>query len=500
MNFEHDIFISYAHIDNETLAAGQSGWVSLLHERLCKRLRQLLGEDVNIWRDQKLQGNDEFADTLVIRVSKAGVLLSVLSPRYLKSEWCQKELNHFCREAKHGAGLTINNKSRVFKVIKTHIPRETHPPELSGSLGYEFYDYDEASARAKEFRTDLDDRKYWDKFAYLAQDISRQIRELHALPVGPATSSQITNSKLNGHSKNGHEEAIVYLAETTADLASERDRVRRELSQFYQVIPDKDLPLQGPKLIETVNNYLQKAWVSVHLIGAHYGIVPELDDRSIVRIQHDLAEARSGDPQFKRLIWMPSKLEAKEARQQEFIKYLSNSPIALKNAELLREKLEDLKTVIQNQIVALQTKSPAEKADGDQTYVYLICEPRDFEIIQPLYQQLAEEGFEVILPATGETAIEDNLLNLRDCDVLLVFYGHGNERWLRTQFSEASKATRDPAKPLLAKAIYVGPPETPPKKLFMTREAIVIKSFSDFPPGDLTPFLQKIRETKGAAR
>jgi hypothetical protein len=86
MGFEDDVFISYAHVDNETLAAGQDGWVSLLHDRLRKRLRQLLGEEVKIWRDPKLQGNDEFADTLVIRVSKAGVLLSVLSPRYIKSD------------------------------------------------------------------------------------------------------------------------------------------------------------------------------------------------------------------------------------------------------------------------------------------------------------------------------------------------------------------------------------------------------------------------------
>ena len=40
MGFEDDVFISYAHIDNETLTAGQDGWISLLHERLRKRLRE----------------------------------------------------------------------------------------------------------------------------------------------------------------------------------------------------------------------------------------------------------------------------------------------------------------------------------------------------------------------------------------------------------------------------------------------------------------------------
>lgn len=496
MTFENDIFISYAHVDNEAVNA-PSGWITLLHDRLAIRLHQLLGEKVKIWRDPKLQGNDEFADTLVISVSKVAVLLSVLSPRYLKSEWCGKELNLFCQQAQHSGGLIIDNKSRVFKVVKTYIPRDQHPPALGGALGYEFYEYDEARDRAKEFRTDLDDRRYWDKFEDLAQDISRQVIKLRALSVNTISEAKPVKPSSNGHAANGLEKAVIYLAETTGDLASERDRVRRELVQFgYQVVPDEQLPLQGPKLIATVNNYLQQARLSVHLIGAHYGIVPELEDRSIVRIQHDLAEARSSDPQFKRLIWMPSTLEAKETRQQDFIAYLSNSPVALKNAELLREKLEDLKTVIQNQLASQQAKTSAGKADAAQTYIYLVCEHRDFEAIQPLYQHLYDAGFELLLPATGETAIEDNLQNLRDCDALLVYYGQGNERWLRTQFSEISKVVNERAKPLLARAIYVAPPKHPPKELFMTREAIVIKNFAAFQPDDLTPFLQKIREAK----
>ncbi len=500
MSFEDDVFISYAHVDNETLAAGQDGWISLLHERLRKRLRQLLGEEVKIWRDLKLQGNDEFADTLVIRVSKAGVLLSVLSPRYIKSDWCRKELSHFCQEARHGVGLTINNKSRVFKVVKTHIPRERHPQELSGSLGYEFYEYDEATGRAKEFGADLDDRRYWDKFEDLAQDISQQIINLRSLSSAANPAAKTSASGSNGHTANGHEKAVIYLAETTADLTLERDRVRRELSQFgYQVVPDKELPLQGPKLIETVTEYLRQARLSVHLIGAHYGIVPELEDRSIVRIQHDLAEARSDNSQFKRLIWLPSDLKPKESRQQAFIEYLSNSPVALKNAELLREKLEDLKTVIQNQLASLQVKPAQEMTDAGQTYIYLICEQRDFDAIQPLYQYLYESGSEVMLPATGENAIEENQQNLRDCDALLVYFGHGSERWLRTQFSEISKVV-DRARPMLAKAVYVAPPGSQPKELFMTREAIVIKNLGDFHPDNLAAFLQKIREAKGAAR
>jgi hypothetical protein len=104
-----------------------------------------------------------------------------------------------------------------------------------------------------------------------------------------------------------------------------------------------------------------------------------------------------------------------------------------------------------------------------------------------------------MLPATGENAIEENQQNLRDCDALLVYFGQGSERWLRTQFSEISKVV-DRAGPMLAKAVYVAPPGSQPKELFMTREAVVIKNFGDFHPDSLAAFLQMIREAKGAAQ
>lgn len=62
MKFENDIFISYAHIDDQPLVEGKKGWVSNFHRALEIRLAQLLGRRSRIWRDPKLQGNDVFAD------------------------------------------------------------------------------------------------------------------------------------------------------------------------------------------------------------------------------------------------------------------------------------------------------------------------------------------------------------------------------------------------------------------------------------------------------
>ena len=54
-NCESDVFISYAHFDNEPMFEGQRGWVEVFHRALEVRLRQLLGEDPAVWRDLSLE-------------------------------------------------------------------------------------------------------------------------------------------------------------------------------------------------------------------------------------------------------------------------------------------------------------------------------------------------------------------------------------------------------------------------------------------------------------
>ncbi|HEX6495551.1 MAG TPA: hypothetical protein VF018_08715, partial [Acidobacteriaceae bacterium] len=60
MTFEYDVFISYAHLDNQELLEGQKGWVANFHRALEIRVGQYLGAQPSIWRDPKLQGNDVF--------------------------------------------------------------------------------------------------------------------------------------------------------------------------------------------------------------------------------------------------------------------------------------------------------------------------------------------------------------------------------------------------------------------------------------------------------
>ena len=91
-SFKSDVFISYAHIDNQPLTPEHQGWISRFHASLEALLSMRLGQTAKIWRDDKLQGNDVFCDEIVDQFAQCAVLVSVLTPRYLNSDWCTREI------------------------------------------------------------------------------------------------------------------------------------------------------------------------------------------------------------------------------------------------------------------------------------------------------------------------------------------------------------------------------------------------------------------------
>lgn len=495
--FMNDLFISYAHLDNQPLSKDQEGWVSLLHERLSLRVGQLLGDkNIRIWRDKKLGGADLFDQTIINQLLGSTILVSVISPRYVKSDWCQKELGEFCRSA--GDSLRVGDKLRVFKVVKTPLPYDEHPPVLQGVLGYEFYQIlDPTTGKAREFIPDPDkDTRYWEKLDDLAWDIKALIESLPRDDQSPPSSKTAT-SGLN-----------VYLATATSDLADERDKIKRELTQRgHTVLPDQEiLLLNGNKLREAIKTYLQSCQLSIHLIGEYYGVVPEMEDRSIIQLQQELAVERGDDQTFSHIIWLPPGVEPKDDRQRQFITTLQNSFLSRNGSEILQTKLEDLKTVIQQKIDRkLMPQSVTVNAGADEPLrVYLICDQMDDTGVEPLTNHLFDQGIEVILPLRDGDQTEVKQFHteqLRICDGALIYYGQAKSSWMMTNLNELRKlpAYRESNR-LPAKAVFIGGQPTPHKDSFRTLEAVIIRSYGDFSPDAIAPFIEQVRKTKGAER
>jgi TIR domain len=493
--FSHHLFISYAHIDNRSFSGGDRGWIDLLHERLEIRLAQLLGKPPKIWRDRKLKGYEVFDETIVIELSRSAILISIISPRYIESDYCRSEIENFFRAANQSGGVQLGDKRRVMRVVKTFVPLDEHPEGLRDLLPYEFYERNEASGRIYEFDHEISahgdkDRRYWNKFEDLAWDLHELIKYLEDSDASSSPASGVT----------------IYLAETTSDLIEVRDKVRRELAQYgHSILPDKALPLEATAFQTAVRDYLKRSSLSVHLIGEHYGVIPEMEtERSVVRLQEELALERGDAADFSRLIWIPPGLQPRDERQRRFVLDLQNSFASHNGSELLQIKVEDLKTIIQAKLTQTPKHTAASSNGAGPVRIYLICDQQDADSAQPVATYLLDQGYEAILPlseGTDAEILEDHKENLLMCDAVLIFQGRASESWLRMKLRELLKLPGyGRSAPLLAKGVYMGLPSTPLKERFNTLDACVIKNFGEFNPSSLDPFVAQIKKAKGGSQ
>jgi hypothetical protein len=503
--FEKDIFISYAHIDDESLVQSQKGWISEFHRALDIRLAQLLGRRPVIWRDPSLQGNHLFDQQIVDQFSTVAIMISIVSPRYVKSDWCLKEVNEFYDACSKNIGFSVDNKARIFKVIKTPVRIDQHPEKLQNILGYEFFASDPATGRVKEFSPVFGQQyelAYWEKLDDLANDICSFLEHMESMNVSGAAPGKASLASVVN--KRGRK---IYLAESSYDTQEFRNSLKRELQDYgCYILPDKQLPLVAPVLQEEVDHFINEADLSIHLVGSGYGVVPEGTQRSIVEIQNDVASAKSSIAHLPRLIWIPEGVEPTDDRQTALLDKLNQGKGGVTGADLVHGNLEDFKSIILDKLKALDEPPqpvPVVQSNGINGHevktsaaVYLICDMTDIDAIKPLEDYLFDHGCEVVIPIFegDESQIrEDHVENLKMCDAVIIFYGNANELWLRSKMRDFMKINGyGRTKPLQAKAVYLGEPATPSKQRFRSVEAEVINGMESVPADKLNNLLSKI--------
>ncbi len=497
MQFDRDIFISYAHIDDESLIADKKGWISEFHRALEIRLGQLMGVKPIIWRDPVLQGNHIFDKEIVDQFSKVALMISIITPRYIKSEWCVREVTQFHEVCQQTSGFVINNKARVFKVIKTPVSQDLHPDCIKNILGYEFYTTDPATNRIKEMSPIFThtEKGYWEKLDDLANDIAAYLEELKTID-GPGSATASGGQQDNKHIKN------IFLSESSYDTKDLRDSIKRELQDHgYNILPYGQLSLVAPVLKDNVESYMKDAQLAIHLVGNNYGIVPEGAEKSIVEIQNEIGVSHSVADNLSRLIWIPENMEPVDERQKKFLQKLTaGSKDVIAGADVVKGSIEDFKSVIHDKLVAMEDNNavaaPEAQQETGSKMVYLICDIQDLEGITPLEDFLFSNGVEVVLPIFegDETLIrEDHIENLKNCAGVIIYYGSASEIWLRTKMRDFMKINGyGRTKPLSFKGVYLAAPATPTKQRFRTLEAEVVNGIEQLPAKELKNILSKL--------
>ena len=493
-----DLFISYAHIDNQPVSAAESGWISRFHASLDAFLSMRLGKSVRIWRDDKLTGNDRFADEIVQQFNSTAMLLSVVTPRYLNSEWCTREVREFCERA--DSDLVIDQKARIFKVIKTPVDCEgALPAIMQEMLGYEFFVFEDGAPMELDA---VYGQQYGQDFnrqiSKLAFEMAALLKRLESETTFTKNTSIDANVISSQHSPDSSESAaapkaqvstavelakqgsdeqliaepvatsesisasgkpVIYLAECTFDVKPHRDVLETQLRCLgYEVLPDQRLPGDEAAYVDEVSALLQRCDVSVHLVGQKYGAVPDgPDDDSTALIQNRVAAQYSKSSGLQRLVWVDQQCQIDDVKQQSFVDTLLCDADAQYGADVLTGDLEALKSVLQRQLDRIEqralqteahealalahTENPCDPSPQDQS-VYLICTEQDRKATVPLRKYLLEHNVSVAMPAFKGDAAEVRKINqqlLLNCTTVLVFYGQGEETWKRSIDTEIRK-------------------------------------------------------------
>ncbi|WNM62261.1 toll/interleukin-1 receptor domain-containing protein [Candidatus Nitrospira neomarina] len=492
--FNKDLFISYAHIDNQPLTPGDKGWITRFHASLEALLSMKLGQTARIWRDDHLQTNDVFADEIVDQFAQTAVLVSVLTPRYLNSEWCTREVAEFCKRAEQRGGVTVENKSRIFKVLKTPVDtQESLPSAMKGALGIEFY------TTKDEVPLELD-AAFGEEYA---QAYNLKVNKL-AYEVAQLLKKLATDTGDNAQDAQVSAKATVYLAECSYDRKEIREILEGDLQcHGYTVLPDRQLPRDEADYIAAVQSLLERCTLSIHLIGDNYGAVPDGPrQKSVGVLQNEFAVERSKSDALQRVIWLPEGTTSEQAQQQAFIKALHDDADVQFGADLIIGDVETLKTSIHATLKKLEKPEPkqleAQTASGDGTkLIYLICSEKDRKATVPVRKFLREQGFEVATPVfQGDASVvrEANRQSMSHCDAVMLFYGTGDEGWKHTQDNELKKMPgyRD-EKPLLASYTYLAEPKTADKEDLIEMEDMkkpTIDGLEGFSPVAMAEFMQ----------
>lgn len=430
--FEHEIFISYAHADN----AGDLPWVSRLVEQLDISLRQRLGRRVNIFFDSSgLRGNDHESE-LLRRAEQSLLFVPILSPTYITNHWPQDELRAFLR--REGADR------RVFAL--EYLPpddRSRCPPPLDRLIATPFWFRPPQTVAPIPVSPDLDR----ERFAFKIADFAEKLR---AALVQPAVSLP----PVAGDGPPRHE--TVLLAQVTGDLDAQADQMRSYLEQFgYRVLPEGNYPQGGAEFRAAFGRDAAQAAVLVQLLGPWSERRPPDLPEGYAQCQLDLAEAAGLAP----MLWCAPDLDdAARAAHRDAAMF--------RRPELMCCGIEEFKaaalSAIRAQAPPPEVLDPASDGPERDDFIFIDTDRVDLELARKIAQELERRRKQVYLPlleGAPEDILRDLEESLAESNGLVIVFGAAAPAWVRARLRFASKlgyAGRTSNRKVIA--VYLHPP------------------------------------------
>lgn len=438
--FENDIFVSYAHVDDQTIHGSDEGWVTTLVETIKTLLAQKLGRDeaFKLWMDYRLLRHVQVTPQILGSLEKTAILLVILSPGYIASDWCRLEMNTFLNmiEERRRSG------ARVFLIERDRVDDSERPSEFKDLTGYRFWVQDRKGEPPRTLgmpEPQPDDKQYYEELNRLCHDLAKELKCL----------KEVEDKSISKAFEISNNRPIIYLAEVTDDL----DPLRNDVMQYFcqaglNVLPKNFYPRESNAFQQEMETDLAKCKLFVQILSGVAGKKSPDLPQGYVGLQLQRAK------DFKKPIlqWHSRDLDTSTIMDSDYRAFLEADTVYVAGIEEFKREV-----VYRAFLKTIETRRQHVEA-----LVFVNSETSDYELAEEIGKQLDKHGVGYALPVRrGKPAeirkdLEENLL---DCTGLIVVYGITTVIWVRNQLRYYHKIIYKRGSPLKALAVYEGPPE-----------------------------------------
>ncbi len=427
-NFEYDVFLSYAHKDNETTSSDEEGWMTMFYKQLQLTLAHYLdGTNVsNIWCDHELRKNIKFDGEIKKVIENSAIFMAFSSNNFYRSEYCcTKELSFFYEFAKAGSiGLNVDNASRIFQVQLLRKHHDEWLDEFKGSSAYEMFRLSsnppDPDDQGITLFPEMKDKAYKERMIEIVQDVCKTLKKMSKVQA-PATAPQKSKQ--------------VFLGKVSYRQSPLRQQIIQELKNINVDICMFDEPCSRSDYEAKVKEEISKSDLLIHLFDDIAGEKIDNDYPYTFSQEQLLIGKKEGKEQ---LIFIPNEMEfdkLSDRQHAEFLSGLSKNKNANDHYNLVKEN--SVRMIVDHIKNRLKNAAADNQPDCANS-IWVDYNEVDFDDAVKLYSDLSgKDKVYLTRPGNGPTEfINSHTKGLETVKTVIIVCAKVVKEWILERISE----------------------------------------------------------------
>lgn len=466
MEFEYDVFISYAWVKEEDEESSEyQDWAKQFKKALEKRYRAITRKKLKVFLDTKsLRIGDRFEEEIEAKLPKCKIFIPIISPCYYDSEYCKREFLHFYQ---HQESCDESFPHRLFPIFYLPLNEGILVDEEENKINEIVAKTLHAQFYEKEDKLPLDpaDKLFKRKISRLVDTINEAKNEMEEV-----LASQNTEDK----APRG-----IFLGLTSSSAQQDRNacyQTLRDLAEQHQItiFPDEDPNydsreevLQALKSMDeaafrdTIQSYMQQSLFSIHLFDSGFG--PKKGKNAVIDIQYEIARSLHHENEHWQIF-----LDFKDVDEMPYHREsIPNHSMRYEYVEKINvfDRI-DLETVLNDKIELVLSRikeSNTTRNYASETKKCLLIGTSDDEGDIPTlkeYIQLLEYQPRLHKHTNPVKKWDDRFLReIESVEKAVIYYSKGSQEWCDTVVKWICKNIRTKQKIKRIASVWVGGPD-----------------------------------------